>query len=78
MESLLIHAIRADRLNLLVNSANMGGDPFPGQGKELYVRYAWQGREFENFSNDGTLVALPNSIDRQTTVKSGNRGSMPD
>lgn len=57
-------SIRADRLNLVVNSANMGGDPFPGQSKELYVRYSWQGREFENFSKDQSIVLLPNSTDR--------------
>ncbi len=69
VERLLIQAIRADHLNLVVNSANMGGDPFPGQGKALSVRYSWQGREFENFSHDGSLVALPNSNDRQATGK---------
>lgn len=69
VEGPLIQAIRADRLNLLVNSANMGGDPFPAQSKELLVRYLWQGREFENLTHDDSLVSLPNSNDRLVSGK---------
>lgn len=69
VEGPLIQAIRADRLNLLVNSANMGGDPFPAQSKELFVRYSWQGREFENLTHDDSLVSLPNSNDRLVSGK---------
>ena len=69
VEGSLIQAIRADRLNLLMNSANMGGDPYPAQSKELLVCYSWQGREFENLTHDDSLVSLPNSKDRLVSGK---------
>ncbi len=71
---LLREAIRGDQLKLRVDNSTMGGDPFPSMDKELYVRYSYQGREYENFSREGSTVVLPNRYDRPA---SGNRRSNP-
>jgi len=71
---LLREAIRGDQLKLRVDNSTMGGDPYPSMDKELYVRYSYQGREYENFSREGSTVVLPNRYDRPA---SGNRRSNP-
>ena len=71
---LLREAIRGDQLKLRVDNSTMGGDPFPSMDKELYVRYSYQGREYENFSREGSTVVLPNRYDRPA---SRNRRSNP-
>lgn len=71
---LLRDAIRGDQLKLRVDNTTMGGDPYPSMNKELYVRYSYQGREYENFSREGSTVVLPNRYDRPA---SGNRRSNP-
>lgn len=71
---LLRRAVRGDQLNLRVNNGTMGGDPYPGPDKELYVRYRYQGREYENFSREGSTLVLPNRYDRPA---GGNRRSNP-
>ncbi len=71
---LLREAIRGDQLKLRVDNTSMGGDPYPSMVKELYVRYSYQGREYENFSREGSTVELPNRYDRPA---SGNRRSNP-
>jgi hypothetical protein len=71
---MLRDAIRGDQLKLRVDNTTMGGDPFPSMQKELYVRYSYQGREYENFSREGSTVVLPNRYDRPA---SGNRRSNP-
>jgi hypothetical protein len=67
-------AIRGDQLKLRVENGTMGGDPYAGADKELYVRYTYQGREYENFSREGSTVAIPNRYDR---ARDGNRRSNP-
>ena len=67
---LLANAIRNDRLNLRVTNAAMGGDPYPGPDKELYVRYFYRGREYESTTREGLFVTLPNDGDRP--VSSGS------
>ncbi len=71
---LLREAIRGDQLKLRVDNTSMGGDPYPTMDKELYVRYSYQGREYENFSREGSTVVLPNRYDRPA---SGNRRQNP-
>ncbi len=71
---LLREAIRGDQLKLRVDNTTMGGDPYPSMDKELYVRYSYQGREYENFSREGSTVVLPNRYDRPA---SGNRRQNP-
>jgi hypothetical protein len=61
---LLRESIRGDQLKVRVDNTTMGGDPFPSADKELYVRYSYQGREYENFSREGATLVLPNRYDR--------------
>lgn len=71
---LLRQAIRGDQLKMKVDNGTMGGDPHPGMDKELYVRYSYQGREYENFSREGSTIVLPNRYDRPI---GGNRRTNP-
>lgn len=64
---LLVNAVRNDSLNLRVTNATMGGDPYPGPDKDLYVRYSYRGREFESTTREGLVITLPNPNDRATT-----------
>ena len=68
---LLNSAMRNDRVNLRVNNASMGGDPYPGPDKELYVRYSYRGREYESTTREGLFVTLPNDNDRPVGNSSG-------
>ncbi len=61
---LLANAVRNDSLSLRVNNSTMGGDPYPGPDKELYVRYSYRGREFESTTREGLVLNLPNPNDR--------------
>ncbi len=71
---LLRESKRGDQLKLKVENGNLGGDPYPGMDKELYVRYSYQGREYENFSREGSTIVLPNRYDRPI---GGNRRTNP-
>lgn len=76
VSGLLSNAIRNDRLNLRVTNAAMGGDPYPGPDKELYVRYVYRGREYESTTREGLFVTLPNDGDRPVSSGSNSSGSI--
>ncbi len=76
VSGLLSNAIRNDRLNLRVTNAAMGGDPYPGPDKELYVRYFYRGREYESTTREGLFVTLPNEGDRPVSRDSNSGGSI--
>ncbi|WP_031499643.1 hypothetical protein [Bryobacter aggregatus] len=69
-------ALRNDRLNMRVSNANLGGDPYPGPDKELYVRYSYRGREYESYTQEGMLLNLPNENDRLVHGSSNSNAAL--
>jgi hypothetical protein len=55
----LNNLIQDNRLDFIVDNATMGGDPLPGIGKVLLVRWRSQGIERSVSFLEGTHVALP-------------------
>jgi membrane-bound inhibitor of C-type lysozyme len=51
--------IQNAELNLQVNNDSMGGDPAPGQAKNLTVQYALNGRASQIVVNEGDTLRLP-------------------
>ena len=73
---LLARAVQGDRLNLRITNQSMGGDPYPGPDKELYVRYSYQGQTYETYVREGATLSLPNSSDRSIGSSGGATGSI--
>lgn len=48
-----------DRLNLLVNNNNLGGDYYYGQKKQLHIIYTFNGVLCEERLNEGELLVIP-------------------
>lgn len=73
---LLRRSVSNDRLSLRITNQTMGGDPYPGPDKELYVKYSWQGRTYESYVREGATLNLPNSGDREVSGGSVNGGGI--
>ncbi|MBY0374421.1 MAG: DUF3395 domain-containing protein, partial [Bryobacteraceae bacterium] len=51
--------VRGDRLNVRVDNYTMGGDPYVGEGKRLYVAYEFRGQRREVRVREGRDLNLP-------------------
>lgn len=51
--------VRDNALDIAADPAILGGDPAPGQGKRLRVRYRFGGREFEASAADFEHIRIP-------------------
>ena len=51
--------LRDGRLRLRVDNASAGGDPAPGERKQLQLRYRLNGREQTRVVNEGQTLSLP-------------------
>ena len=58
--------IQNAELNLQVNNDSMGGDPAPGQAKNLTVQYALNGRASQIVVNEGDTLRLPYGTTSET------------
>lgn len=65
------------RLNLLINNDNLGGDLYPGKEKKLHIIYTFNGILCEENLNEGEILVIPklatgvqetNSISSDTSV----------
>ena len=59
---LLQSKIVNNRLDLLINNANMGGDPAPQLVKDFLIVYEWGGRSQELHGTEGDMLRLPDGI----------------
>jgi len=48
-----------NRLNIVVNNQTMGGDPAPGQSKQLYVQYEYNGNRQSRTVSENSRLKLP-------------------
>jgi hypothetical protein len=51
--------VRNGTLNFRVNNDSLGGDPAPGQSKQLYLRYWYRGQERNITVQEGQVVRIP-------------------
>jgi len=63
-KEVVIHSINKqispnDRLSLLVNNYNLGGDFYPGRKKQLYIIYTFNGQLHEETLDEGELLTIP-------------------
>ncbi len=47
------------RLNLLINNDNLGGDFYPGEEKQLHIIYTFNGILYEEKLNEGEILSIP-------------------
>ncbi len=47
------------RLNLLINNDNLGGDFYPGKEKQLHIIYTFNGILYEEKLNEGEVLSIP-------------------
>ncbi len=71
----VIHFIKArlsphSRLNLLVNSANLGGDYYPGNPKQLHIIYTFNGVLYEERLDEGEMLVIPKLLIIETAEPS--------
>jgi len=57
--SRLQNMVRNNRLDITVNNQTMGGDPAPGQSKQLYVAYQYGGRSRSTTVGENGRLNLP-------------------
>ncbi len=55
-----------DRLNLLVNNDNLGGDHYSGKPKQLHIIYTFNGVLYEEKLDEGEMLIIP-EIGAKTT-----------
>jgi hypothetical protein len=51
--------VRNNRLDITADNKTMGGDPTPGQSKELYIVYRYQRRDITKRFGENARVNLP-------------------
>lgn len=51
--------VRNNRLDITANNKTMGGDPAPGQSKQLYVTYEYRGRRNSTTVGENARVNIP-------------------
>lgn len=51
--------VRNDRLDITADNKTMGGDPAPGQSKQLYLAYEYRGRRSTTTVGEGGRVNIP-------------------
>lgn len=51
--------VRNNRLDITVNNQTMGGDPAPGQSKQLYIAYQYRGRSNSTTVGENGRLNLP-------------------
>lgn len=67
---LLSDKIKADRLELVVSNANLGGDPAPAERKMLVVDYEYNGRPASVRAAEGETLVLPVAAQAAPSVSS--------
>ena len=73
VRQLLQSRVQNDRLNLVVNSSTMGGDPSRGSAKSLRMTYEWAGRAFSVVAQDNQRLLVP--TDQQVRDSGGQSGT---
>lgn len=51
--------VRNNRLDITANNKTMGGDPAPGQSKQLYVAYEYRGRRNNTTVGENARLNIP-------------------
>jgi hypothetical protein len=74
VRQLLQSRVQNDRLNQLVNSSTMGGDPSRGYAKSLRVQYEWDNRSYDVVTRDNQRVFIP--TDQQVSDRNDGNNSM--
>ncbi len=59
VSALLANRVASDRLVVLVENNNMGGDPLRGADKVLNVVYEWNGQRYTASAKEGQTLRLP-------------------
>ena len=73
VRQLMQSRVQNDRLNQLVNSSTMGGDPSRGYAKALRMSYEWDGRVFSVEAQDNQRLLVP--TDQQVRDSGGQTGT---
>jgi hypothetical protein len=51
--------VRNNSLRFTVNNDSMGGDPAPGQTKQVYIQYSNMGQQRNTTAREGSVVSIP-------------------